>query len=170
MFSASCLGLRKCPKSVSRQKLPNPKRMLRYDLPRWLTSSHVGSLFKFWLCAKWIFTIVSRLASPLCLIVVERARPRFYIGAVSLASAQYSREDRSRVELSLYAHPTWSVLCWRTGQCFRALPRLAQLSKSVSRKKLPNPKLVLRYDLTRWLISSHVGSLLENWLSAHWLS
>ena len=47
------------------KKLPNPINMLRYDLTHWLIYSHVGSLFKFWLCGYCIFAIVTRLAGPL---------------------------------------------------------------------------------------------------------
>ena len=34
-------------------------------LTHWLIYSHVGSLFKFWLCGYCIFAIVTRLAGPL---------------------------------------------------------------------------------------------------------
>ena len=51
-------------KPLSRQRLRNQNDMLRYDLTRLIISSHVGSLSKFWVCAYWIFTIVTGLASP----------------------------------------------------------------------------------------------------------
>ena len=47
------------------KKLPNPINVLHNDLTHWLISSHVGSLFKFWLCGYCIFAIKARLAGPL---------------------------------------------------------------------------------------------------------
>ena len=70
-FNSVCANFQ-CRRHKS-TKLPNPKLTLRYDLTRWIISSHVGSLFKFWQCANWIFKIVTRLASPLRLIIVVRS-------------------------------------------------------------------------------------------------
>ena len=94
----ACVNGLKVSKSVSRQQLPNPKLMLLYDLTRWLISSHVGSLFQFRLCAYWIFTIVTRLASPLRLIlVVKRGGKASYIGAVSFRRIIHVRTDPASI-------------------------------------------------------------------------
>ena len=157
-------------KPVSRLKLPNLKLVLRYDLMRLIISSHVGSLSKFWVCAYRISTIVNKLASPLLLILVVQKGP-----GLGFRLAQFRKllhNIHVKIEPASNYHPNiphGACYLGQPAECCLALPQFAQMSKTESRLKLPNLKLMLGYDLTRWNISSHVGSLSKFWLCAYWI-
>ena len=134
-----CLGLRKYPNPKVYKELPNSHWMLRWDMIHWLVSSHVASLFRFWMCAYRFFTIVTLVRRGWGLgfrLAQFRAEHGTLFGSGSM-----------RVELSSQTafHTERALL--GNQKMFLALPRLAQVSKPVILyQKLPN--LELRYDMT----------------------
>ena len=121
-------------------------------LKRWLSAYRISKIGSNIACG-WRWNFVVRCEEGICFRLTQFGEHWHIIRTLVRAP-----------NVSLFT-PTRSVLCWGTSQWFRALPRFAQLSKSVS----PNPKIMLHYDLTRWLISSHVGSLFQFWLCTCWM-
>ena len=158
-------------KLTRRQKLRNLKRMLCYDPTRWIISSHVGSLFKLWLFTYWIFTIVTRLASPLRLILVARSGWGLRFRLAQIREQWHITRVRA-VHTSNYLPnriPHGSCCDEESGNVFCLCLDLRKMSKLTRRQKLRNLKRMLCYDPTRWIISSHVGSLFKLWLFTYWI-
>ena len=130
-------------------------------------SPHVGSLFKFWLCTYWIFTIVTRLASPSRLILVEGSGWGLGLKLAQFPylchNIQIKIEPASNRPQKHIPHGACCV--GETSQHFLAFFRFPQMFSPWS-LKIANPKWVLRYELIRWL-SLHMWDRYSNFDCAH---